>query len=132
VRREPLPAPGAETLRLAGRDRAAEAVRAAQANLARAGLAERAEVTRGDAFELEPPVEPGLVVVNPPYGERIDGDAEQWRRLGDLLKRRFRGWRAAVLAGGPGLGKAIGLKPRRRIPVWNGPLEARILVFDLY
>ncbi|HEX9671737.1 MAG TPA: hypothetical protein VGC93_19870 [Thermoanaerobaculia bacterium] len=132
VRREAPPAPGADTLRLAGRDRSAEAVRAARANLARAGLAERAEVTHGDAFDLRPPAEPGLVVVNPPYGERVGGDDEQWRRLGDLLKHAFRGWRAAVLAGGPGLGKGIGLKPRRRIPVWNGPLEARLLVFDLY
>ncbi|HEX5759306.1 MAG TPA: RNA methyltransferase, partial [Thermoanaerobaculia bacterium] len=127
-----LPAPGADGLRLAGRDRSAEAVRAAGANLARAGLAERAAVAQGDAFEIEPPEGPGLLVVNPPYGERLGGDAGQWRRLGDLLKRRFPGWRAAVLAGGPGLGKEIGLKPRRRIPVWNGPLEARILVFDLY
>ncbi|HEX5758159.1 MAG TPA: RNA methyltransferase, partial [Thermoanaerobaculia bacterium] len=132
MRREELPAPGADILRLTGRDRSAEAVRAACANLARAGLAERAEVSQGDAFEIEPPEGPGLLVVNPPYGERVGGDAEQWRRLGDLLKRGFRGWRAAVLAGGPGLGKGIGLKPRRRVPVWNGPLEARILVFDLY
>ncbi len=133
VRAEPLRAPGAESLRLLGVDTSAEALRAAGANLARAGLAERARLARGDAFELEPPADgPGLVVVNPPHGERLAGAAEQWRRLGDLLKRRFAGWQAAVLAGGPALGKGIGLRPRRRIPVWNGPLEARILVFDLY
>jgi 23S rRNA G2445 N2-methylase RlmL len=55
-----------------------------------------------------------------------------WREIGNLMKRRFAGWRAVVLAGGPGLGKEIGLKPKRRIPVRNGPLEGRILVFDLY
>jgi putative N6-adenine-specific DNA methylase len=73
-----------------------------------------------------------LVLVNPPYGERLEADAPMWRALGDLLKQRFRGYRAVVLAGGEGLGKEIGLKPRRRIPVWNGALEARILLFDLY
>jgi putative N6-adenine-specific DNA methylase len=132
VRREPLPAPGAAALRLLGVDRAAEAVRAARANLARAGLAGQAQAEQGDGFDVEPPPGPGLVVVNPPYGERVGEEAEQWRRLGDLLKRRFGGWKAVVLAGGKGLGKGIGLKPRRRIPVWNGPLAARILVFDLY
>jgi putative N6-adenine-specific DNA methylase len=71
-------------------------------------------------------------VVNPPHGERLSAETHQWRRLGDLLKRRYPGWTAAVLAGGPTLGKHLGLRPRRRIPVWNGPLEARILVFQLY
>jgi putative N6-adenine-specific DNA methylase len=48
------------------------------------------------------------------------------------MKQRYKGWLAVVLAGGEGKGKHIGLKPRRRIPVRNGPLEARILPFDLY
>ena len=81
---------------------------------------------------FQPPAGPGLVVVNPPHGERLGTAAERWRELGDLLKRRFRGWKAVVLAGGEDRGKHIGLRPRRRIPVMNGPLEARILVFDLY
>ena len=72
------------------------------------------------------------MVVNPPHGERLGTAAERWRALGDLLKQRFRGWKAVVLAGGEDRGKHIGLRPRRRIPVMNGPLEARILVFDLY
>jgi putative N6-adenine-specific DNA methylase len=76
------------------------------------------------------------VVVNPPHGERLQGGthggAEAWRALGDLLKQRFKGWKAVVLAGGEDRGKSIGLRPRRRIPVMNGPLEARILLFDLF
>jgi putative N6-adenine-specific DNA methylase len=131
VRSEPLPNPG-PGIALLGNDRSSEALRAARANLAAAGLGERANLRRGDAAELSPPPEPGLVVVNPPYGERLETDAAEWKALGDLLKKRFQGYRAAVLAGGPGLGKAIGLRPRRRIPVWNGPVEARILLFDLY
>ena len=65
-------------------------------------------------------------------GERLTVEKEDWKRLGDLLKQRYTGWRAAVLAGGPSRGKWIGLKPTRRIPVSTGPLEARILLFDLY
>ena len=131
VRGEPIPAPGPEVL-LTGNDVSAEAIRAARANLERAGVLDRAQLTRGDAFTLEPPPGPGLVVVNPPHGERIGTDTERWRALGDLLKQRFKGWRAAVLAGGPDRGKHIGLRPRRRIPVMNGPLESRILVLDLF
>jgi 23S rRNA G2445 N2-methylase RlmL len=135
VRAEPLAAPG-PGVRLVGNDRSAEALRAARANLDRAGLRHRAQLTRGEAADCRPPVgrglSPGLVVVNPPYGERTGGEAGQWRALGDLLKKHFRGWRAAVLAGGEGLGKHIGLRPQHRLPVKNGPLDARILIFDLF
>ncbi len=98
----------------------------------RAGLEDLARVRLADAFEVEPPPGPGLLVVNPAYGERLQEDVDQWKRLGDLLKQRYTGWRAAILAGGESRGKHIGLKPRRRIPVRNGPLDARILLFDLY
>lgn len=131
VQEESWPAPG-RNVRLYGNDSDPRALTAAQRNLDRAGLADRAELAAGDAFVFEPPSGPGLVVVNPPYGERVAAEPGQWRALGDLLKRSFPGWRAAVLAGGPGLGKEIGLKPKRRWPVRNGPLEARILVFELY
>ena len=135
VRAEPLPAPG-PGVRLVGNDRSAEALRAARANLQRAGLQQRAQLTRGEAADCRPPagrgLSPGLVVINPPYGERAATDAGHWRELGSLLKHQFHGWRAAVLAGGEGLGKHIGLRPRRRLPVKNGPLDARILIFDLF
>jgi 23S rRNA G2445 N2-methylase RlmL len=135
VRAEPLPVPG-PGVRLVGNDRSPEALRAARANLERAGLQQRAQLTRGEAADCRPPagrgLSPGLVVINPPYGERAATDAGHWRELGSLLKHHFQGWRAAVLAGGEGLGKHIGLRPRRRLPVKNGPLDARILIFDLF
>jgi 23S rRNA G2445 N2-methylase RlmL len=135
VRAEPLAAPGGG-VRLVGNDRSAEALRAARANLERAGLRERAQLIRGEAADCRPPagrgLAPGLVALNPPYGERSTADEGHWRGLGDLLKHHFQGWRAVVLAGGEGLGKHIGLRPRRRLPIKNGPLDARILVFDLF
>jgi putative N6-adenine-specific DNA methylase len=131
IRSELVPAPGPD-VRLLGNDVSAEALRAARANLERAGVLDHATLLRGEASALEPPPGPGLVVVNPPHGERIGTGTEQWRALGDLLKQRFKGWKAVVLAGGPDRGKHIGLRPRRRLPVMNGPLEGRILVFDLF
>lgn len=131
VKAEPLPAPSPE-VRLVGIDRSAEAVAAARENLAAAGLAERVELHQADAFGFEPPAGSGLLSVNPPYGERLEEEPEQWRRLGDLLKQRYAGYRAVVLAGGETLGKPLGLRPERRWPVRNGKIPARILVLDLY
>ncbi len=131
IRKEPLPVP-APSIRLVGVDHERVAVASAGESLARAGLTSRADLIVGDAFDFEPPEGPGLVVVNPPHGERLEAELSDWKRLGDLLKRRYTGWRAVVLAGGPSLGKWIGLKPTLRIPVSSGPLDARILVFDLY
>jgi len=131
VRGEPIPAPDPDA-RLWGNDLDPAAAAAARRNLAAAGLEAAATITVGDAFDFEPPAGPGLIVVNPPYGERIAESADQWRRLGDLLKRRYAGWKAVLLAGDAGRGKQLGLRPSRRIPVWNGPLEARVLVVDLW
>ena len=131
IRREPIPAPG-RNVELYGVDRQAQALRACRANLTRAGLGGRARLRHADAFDFTPPEGPGLFLVNPAYGQRLAAEPGQWKQLGNLLKRRFTGWRAVVLAGGETLGKPIGLKPDRRIPVRNGPLAARILVFGIY
>ena len=130
VKKEPIPAPGSD-VRLHGNDLSGEAIAAARANLERAGVLGRTVLTKGPAAEMAPPEGPGLVLVNPPHGARIGTEAERWKELGDLLKQRFKGWKAVVLAG-EDRGKPIGLRPRRRIPVMNGPLEGRILLFDLY
>ncbi len=131
IRREPIPAPGRD-VELFGVDRSPTAARACRINLSRAGLERCLRLKCADAFEFEPPEGPGLFVVNPAYGERLAAEPQQWKRLGDLLKQRYKGYRAVVLAGGATLGKPIGLKPERRIPVRNGPLDARILIFDIY
>lgn len=136
LREETMAPPGgadaAEGLRLYGVDRDPQALSAAGINLEAAGLDEDAYLKRADAFEWTPPAGPGLLLINPPYGERLGLDDELWSRIGDLFKQRYKGWKAVVLAGGEDLGRSIGLKPRRRWPVKNGPLDAKILVFDLY
>lgn len=118
--------------RLWGIDRSADAIRSARQNLARAGLASQSVLREGDGHAFSPPAGPGLVATNPAHGERLQLADDQWRLLGDLLKRRYGGWRAVVLAGGESRGKPIGLRPELRLPVRNGPLDARILVFALY
>jgi putative N6-adenine-specific DNA methylase len=82
------------------------------------------------------PKEPkGLLVANPPYGERM-GEVESlvplYKSIGDGLKQLFPGWRAAIFTGSAPLAKSIGLRPTKRIPLWNGPIECRLLTYDLY
>jgi putative N6-adenine-specific DNA methylase len=122
----------APTLRLHGRDLSSDAIRAARRNVEAAGLTHLVDLATADGFAFAPPPGPGLVLANPAYGERLETSDQEWRRIGDLLKQRYAGWRCALIAGEPGFGKQVGLKPRRRIPVKNGPLDARILLFDLY
>ena len=131
ARAEPIAAPDPD-VRLHGCDHDFLAIEAAGRNLEAAGLTGRATLATGDAFAFEPPPGPGLVTVNPPHGTRLDSSPAEWRRLGDLLKQRYRGWRAIVVAGDAALGKQLGLKPSRRMPVRNGPLEARLLFLDLW
>ena len=86
--------------------------------------------------DVEPPGEQGLLVTNLPYGERIGGAAtdvaQLYGEVGDVLKQRFGGWRAAILAAEASPYKAIGLKPSRSILLMNGSIPCRLLLFDLY
>ncbi len=124
--------PDSTSLKLLGNDISEEAVTAANRNLGRAGVKDYARLVRGDASELRPPEgAPGLLVVNPPYGDRMDRARDSEQVLGALLSRRFTGWKAVVLAGDSRRGRGLRLRPEHSIPVRNGPIEARILVFDL-
>jgi putative N6-adenine-specific DNA methylase len=112
-----------------------DAVAAARRNARHAGLAAAISFERRDARALELPDPGWLIVTNPPYGERL-GDAHAlaglYRQFGDALKRRGAGATAWLLVGNRELAKEIGLRPSRRVALWNGPIECRLLRFDLY
>ncbi len=76
---------------------------------------------------------PGLLITNPPYGERIGAEdlAGLYQSLGALLRTQFEGWRAAVLTGNPELGKRMGLRAHRFHTLYNGPIECRLLHFEV-
>lgn len=127
-------------LRLFGFDADPGAVRSARRALAAAGVS--VPVVRRELRDLEPPVEePGHLIVNPPYGQRLGPRGEVaegargelvvlYGRLGDVLKERFDGWTAHVLAP-PALTRSVGLRPVRRHVVFNGPLECRLASFPV-
>jgi len=110
-----------------------KAVRATLVNAGRAGVADRLRIERREWIAVEPPPgPPGLVIINPPYGERLgeqDEVAALYIQIGDRLKARFTGWRAAVFTGNPDLGKRMGLRADKVHTFNNGPLECRLLRF---
>ena len=84
---------------------------------------------------VEPPKHgaPGLVICNPPYGERL-GEVEAlkptYAALGDALRRGFIGWRAALITNNEDLGRATGMRADRKYVLWNGALECTLLCFN--
>ncbi len=111
------------------------AVSATRHNAAAAGVGEVLAVGRRALADL-PELDPGTVVVtNPPYGHRLGEAAELgplYRTLGHVLKHRAVGATAWLLAGERELLKEVGLRPARRIVVFNGPIECRLVRYDLF
>ena len=121
---------------IVARDRADRALRATHRNLKAAWMDSWVELEQRDALDLQLPWgSGGMIVANPPYGKRV-GEVEKlfglYRRFGDSLKNQAVGTTAWVLAGEPRLAKSIGLKAARKIPLFNGPIECRLLKFEMY
>ena len=113
-------------------------VRTAEENIARIGLEKVVRVGVRPLAELtrpsHVPLPLGLLVCNPPYGERLGEKAQLrglYHQLGAVMVREFRGWSAAVFTSDLDLGKAIGLRSHKRYALWNGALAAHLLLFDL-
>lgn len=117
-----------------GGDRDEKAVRAARRNLQAAGFGGAVEVVCDDFLEMSAPAESGILIANPPYGERI-GEQEElaafYPQLGDALKKRWAGWKAYFFSGDTRLAKLVGLKPSRKTPLFNGALECRLYEIKL-
>jgi 23S rRNA (guanine2445-N2)-methyltransferase / 23S rRNA (guanine2069-N7)-methyltransferase len=112
------------------------AIATAQANARRAGVGRDLLFEQRDISEARPAngesTVPGLLVMNPPYGQRIPGGdeaADAHRAIGEALRGPFAGWNAAVLTGEPKLGQLIGNEASRVHTVWNGAIECRLLRF---
>lgn len=121
---------------IVGYDSDKNAIKIAFENINRAGLLGKVHVERQDVSVFAPKqnIKPGLVVVNPPYGERV-GEIKElqslYTLLGDRLKQEFCGWQAAIFTGNPELGKQMGLRARRYYALFNGALACKLLLFDV-
>jgi 23S rRNA (guanine2445-N2)-methyltransferase / 23S rRNA (guanine2069-N7)-methyltransferase len=121
--------------RFRGFDRDQSAIRASIANANRAGLGNHLSFERRDVTALPQAKEPGgLVLVNPPYGARLEDEqtlASTYADLGRALIERFPGWEAGVFTGNPPLGRALRLRAYRSHTFFNGAIECRLLRFEL-
>ncbi|MGJ7457221.1 bifunctional 23S rRNA (guanine(2069)-N(7))-methyltransferase RlmK/23S rRNA (guanine(2445)-N(2))-methyltransferase RlmL [Halomonas sp. RA08-2] len=125
--------------RFHGIDQSPAALAAAKANAMRAGIPSLITLTGGGLAELSRPEglaleETGLVITNPPYGERLGELPELvglYARLGERVRAAFPGWRLAVFTGNPDLGHRIGLRAHRQYALRNGPLEAKLLLMEV-
>ena len=110
-------------------------IEAAKANAQRAGMSAWIHFSVSDFRKALIPPAPGLVIFNPEYGERLGQDrdlAEQYKAIGDFMKQHAQGYTGAVFTANAEMIKPIGLKPKFKKQLFNGPLEGRLLVFDLY
>jgi putative N6-adenine-specific DNA methylase len=121
--------------RIIGADVYREAIDIARRNITRAGLLSRTELYNRDFRKLTPPEEgTGIIITNPPYGERIEmKNLEQlYEDLGDTWKQKFQGWEAWIFTGNPFALKRLGLKAGRKYTLFNGPIECRFQQYELY
>jgi len=120
---------------ITGYDRDGRALQIARRNAEAAGFKGEIHFFNTTLEEFKPEGETGVVIINPPYGKRL-GDEEELKelycRIGDILKQRCRGWTGYVLTGNMELAKYVGLKASRRFVLFNGPIECRLLKYELY
>ncbi|MBF0212598.1 MAG: bifunctional 23S rRNA (guanine(2069)-N(7))-methyltransferase RlmK/23S rRNA (guanine(2445)-N(2))-methyltransferase RlmL [Magnetococcales bacterium] len=117
-----------------GYDQDQQAIDAAMENIAGAAMTGRIQVERRGLEHLERPLGvPGLVAVNPPYGER-QGDLARlestYALLGNRLRTRLQGWQGAVFTSEPSLAAALRVRPRSTRTLYNGALPCRLLLLD--
>ena len=121
-----------------GSDISPVAVRAALANLDRAGLLPAVTLSTGDVLEIDAPANygktSGIMIANPPYGERLselDELAAFYPLLGSALKRNFAGWNCYFLTADMRLPRLMRLTPSKKTPLFNGAIECRVFEFKM-
>ncbi len=127
--RESLPAP------IWGSDRNPEVIEQAIVNATNCGVSNHIYFSAIELEDVAAPADSGVLFCNPPYGERLGRDSDLgafYKRLGNVLKQRFKGWTAFVLSGNKELAQSIGLRSSQRFAVYNGALPCQLMKYELY
>ncbi len=121
-------------VRIRGFDQDRKVLNAAIMNIDAAGLGEFIHIEKQDFFAWQPNMRDGHVFINPPYDERLkENDIEQmYQQIGDTLKQYYAGNTVWILTGNRAAAKRIGLRTSMKKPLWNGPIECRLLKFEMY
>ena len=120
---------------ITGYDKAPSAIRKAEQNISNANLNDFIKIERQDFFrtEKEDPDKSLHILFNPPYGERLPIDVDVfYSRIGDTLKQSYSGSQAWLITANMEALKFVGLRPSRRIKVFNGKLESKLVKYTLY
>ena len=120
---------------ITGYDKAPSAIRKAEQNISNANLNDFIKIERQDFFrtEKEDPDKSLHILFNPPYGERLPIDVDVfYSRIGDTLKQSYPGSQAWLITANMEALKFVGLRPSRRIKVFNGKLESKLVKYTLY
>ena len=128
---------GMDTLPIiVGFDQNKQTVKTALAHITNAGLQNKIHVERRDIEDAEPAEswKTGLLICNPPYGERLGDEqetAELYKKFGESLKAHFLGWKAAMIISNPELGFRLGIRSQKPITLFNGALECKLLRLNI-
>ena len=120
---------------IVGSDRLAPALAIARQNARQAGVEGLIHWERREFSDFAPPPGPGTLILNPPYGQRLGEEEELkplYKLIGDIMKQRCTGYTAYLLTGSQELSKCVGLRASRRFVLFNGPIECRMLKYELY
>ena len=106
----------------------------ARDNIEKARLQDFIKLERKDVRSTKPRRTPAMVMMNPPYGERLEVDdiAELYSEIGDTLKKSYSGCKAFMISSDMQVLKRVGLRPSQKHTLFNGPLECRFLGYELF
>ncbi len=117
-----------------GSDLYGDTLKLAQANLRAAGLEQAVQLKQANVLEISAPAATGVLVTNPPYGERMGEQQDLagfYPKFGDALKQKFAGWNCYILSADMNLPKLIKLQVSKRTPLFNGALECRLFEYRI-
>ena len=118
-----------------GSDRDPDVIEQARLNATNSGVDDHIWFEAIELQDIEAPTDSGILICNPPYGERL-GNAQElghfYRQLGQVLKQRFKGWTVFILSGNKALSQSIGLKSSQRTAINNGSIPCQFLKYELY
>lgn len=121
-------------VRIFASDIAPESVRLAQRHAQNAGVLHNIRFSTCHFNDFSPPPAPGIILINPPYGERIvqPNLNDLYLQIGDCFKKGYAGYEAWIISANAEANKHVGLRPSQKIPVYNGQLECRFSRYSLY
>jgi putative N6-adenine-specific DNA methylase len=123
-----------DTVTIVGGELSPHVTRKARENVKLARVEDMVEIRHCDLADFIPPPGPGTAIMNPPYGERMNKDdiSELYGRMGDAFKKNFTGYDCWILTANMEGLKQVGLRPSRKIKLFNGPLECRFARYEMY